>query len=262
MPVGQIDATYAQGQGALSDITFDGTSLWILKASGTYQDIIEVRPSDGVVLRTITTAGPNYAALTFDGSNLIAANVGTLKRIRRSDGFLVGSTSILAGNYTWSLDPTYTDLRAINANDPRLRRINPTTGALVSGLPLHGITGTPNAGIAWRGTTSLFVCAIATSARFYEIDPTSGDQAGPSFDAPGSGSMGGAVWVDNALWVTRGSMLYRLGGFNEPPHAPTLLAPADGATIDRNITQRFSWQFNDPDAGDTQSAYEIRYRKV
>jgi N-acetylneuraminic acid mutarotase len=52
------------------------------------------------------------------------------------------------------------------------------------------------------------------------------------------------------------------GQFNTPPNAPILTAPADGTTIDRNITQRFDWDFSDPDAGDSQSKYDLRYRVV
>jgi hypothetical protein len=47
---------------------------------------------------------------------------------------------------------------------------------------------------------------------------------------------------------------------NVAPNAPIITAPADGATIDRNITQRFDWDFSDPDAGDSQSKYDLRYR--
>lgn len=49
---------------------------------------------------------------------------------------------------------------------------------------------------------------------------------------------------------------------NAAPNAPSLTAPADGATIDRNSTQRFDWDFSDPDAGDSQSKYDLRYRVV
>jgi len=48
---------------------------------------------------------------------------------------------------------------------------------------------------------------------------------------------------------------------NTAPNAPTGLSP-DGATINKNITQRFSWTFSDPDVGDLQSAYDLRYRLV
>lgn len=50
------------------------------------------------------------------------------------------------------------------------------------------------------------------------------------------------------------------GSFNTAPNAPILTAPADASTIDRTVTQRFDWDFSDPDAGDTQSAYNLRYR--
>lgn len=56
------------------------------------------------------------------------------------------------------------------------------------------------------------------------------------------------------------SLVYDSIVLNLAPNAPTGLSPSGGATIDRNITQRFSWAFSDPDAGDTQSAYDLQYR--
>jgi hypothetical protein len=47
-----------------------------------------------------------------------------------------------------------------------------------------------------------------------------------------------------------------------PPDAPLLLAPVGGVTIDRNIIQRFDWDFSDPDLGDSQSKYDVQYRAV
>ena len=49
---------------------------------------------------------------------------------------------------------------------------------------------------------------------------------------------------------------------NSPPNAPTLTTPPSGATLDRSVTQRFRWIFNDPDSGDTQSQYDLRHRVV
>ena len=49
---------------------------------------------------------------------------------------------------------------------------------------------------------------------------------------------------------------------NSPPNAPTLLAPVGGVTINRGAVQRLSWTFSDPDAGDSQSKYDLRYRLV
>ncbi len=46
------------------------------------------------------------------------------------------------------------------------------------------------------------------------------------------------------------------------PNAPILIAPVGSIVIDLGITQRFSWTFSDPDPGDTQSKYDLRYRIV
>lgn len=54
----------------------------------------------------------------------------------------------------------------------------------------------------------------------------------------------------------------RVPSANASPNAPILTAPADGATIDRSATQRFDWDFSDPDAGDSQSKYDVRYRLI
>ena len=62
--------------------------------------------------------------------------------------------------------------------------------------------------------------------------------------------------VDRIALATGGDT----AGFNRPPLAPTLLVPADGATFDRAVAQRFTWTFNDPDWGDSQSAYNLRHR--
>lgn len=55
------------------------------------------------------------------------------------------------------------------------------------------------------------------------------------------------------------SVTYGSVALNVAPNAPSSLSP-DGGTIDKDITQRFSWTFSDPDAGDSQSAYDLRYR--
>jgi hypothetical protein len=47
---------------------------------------------------------------------------------------------------------------------------------------------------------------------------------------------------------------------NAAPNAPTIVGPKDTVSIDRTITQRFSWVFSDPDSGDSQAFYELQYR--
>lgn len=49
---------------------------------------------------------------------------------------------------------------------------------------------------------------------------------------------------------------------NLAPTPATPLSPISNSPIDRTITQRFSWTFNDPDAGDAKSKHDFRYRLV
>lgn len=48
---------------------------------------------------------------------------------------------------------------------------------------------------------------------------------------------------------------------NVAPLAPALVGPNNNAILNRSQQQRFSWTFQDPNAGDNQSRYELRYRK-
>lgn len=48
---------------------------------------------------------------------------------------------------------------------------------------------------------------------------------------------------------------------NAPPTAPTVDAPPDGSTQDVAEQLLIDWTFNDPDVGDTQSAYTVRKRE-
>lgn len=47
---------------------------------------------------------------------------------------------------------------------------------------------------------------------------------------------------------------------NATPNAPTVLTPVDGSTQDVAASLGIIWTFNDPDLGDTQSAYTVRKR--
>ena len=47
---------------------------------------------------------------------------------------------------------------------------------------------------------------------------------------------------------------------NRNPNAPILGFPSGGQSINRATTQRLSWTHSDPDAGDGQSAADLRYR--
>lgn len=73
----------------------------------------------------------------------------------------------------------------------------------------------------------------------------------------------GATGTRSLTWdagASHAAVLLAIGDDNQPPNAPTLLTPIGGATIDKDVDQVFDWDFSDPDSGDTQSAYEFRYR--
>jgi hypothetical protein len=77
--------------------------------------------------------------------------------------------------------------------------------------------------------------------------------AGPSYSGQKFWSPSGGNGV--AIWTL-------LLASNAPPNASTNLSPTGNATIDRTAIQRFSWTFNDPNPGDTQSKFDIQYRLV
>lgn len=68
------------------------------------------------------------------------------------------------------------------------------------------------------------------------------------------------VWTDGT--ASPYSVRHERFSLNTAPNAPTLTAPVAATTINRDATQRFSWTFSDPDAGDSQSKYDLRYRIV
>jgi hypothetical protein len=49
---------------------------------------------------------------------------------------------------------------------------------------------------------------------------------------------------------------------NRAPNAPTLAGPIGGTVIDVALSNTFAWVFSDPDAGDTQSKFDLQYRVV
>lgn len=78
----------------------------------------------------------------------------------------------------------------------------------------------------------------------------------------GGSSYTGGLTSATSLGVFTGPGYVLIDIPNQTPYAPTLNAPANAATIDRGISQTFSWTFADPVAGDSQSAYEFRVAAV
>lgn len=78
-----------------------------------------------------------------------------------------------------------------------------------------------------------------------------------------SGTVGrSATFNDDGKVFNAAAATIALAPFNTAPNAPTLTAPADGSALNRQQDQVFAWQFNDPDPGDSQSAYNFAYRLV
>src|SRR3546814_11310838 len=71
-----------------------------------------------------------------------------------------------------------------------------------------------------------------------------------SSDLTQSSAYSGDSWVAQTIALPN----------NVAPNAPVLTAPADGSTIDRNITQRFALTASDPDPGDSTSQTYWRHR--
>lgn len=84
------------------------------------------------------------------------------------------------------------------------------------------------------------------------------------------GATGGGLVTspDGVTWTSRTSgtseQIYALTTLppNQSPNAPTLTTLVDGSTVDINATNRAAHQFNDPDTGDSQSAFDHRYRPI
>lgn len=53
-----------------------------------------------------------------------------------------------------------------------------------------------------------------------------------------------------------------LDTLNTAPNAPVITAPANNSVVDRTSAVTLAWSFNDPDPGDTQSKYDLQFRKV
>jgi len=87
-----------------------------------------------------------------------------------------------------------------------------------------------------------------------------GGAAGGANDGGGGGSSwSSGTIVENTQGARSGSGQIVIT-LNQAPNAPTLTAPPNSSTFDRAATYRFDWTFSDPDAGDSQSAYDLRYR--
>lgn len=87
---------------------------------------------------------------------------------------------------------------------------------------------------------------------------TAGGQTTSLSSKPGSsGSLIEAAWSDFDA-SSPYAVNYESFSINTAPTAPTITSPTDGEVKDVAVALPVVWTFNDPDAGDTQSAYSLR----
>jgi len=76
------------------------------------------------------------------------------------------------------------------------------------------------------------------------------------FTQPVAGATGDKTATVGAFGPVCGQQVAILVG-NDPPNAPTIDAPGDGTDAAVTASLTVDWTFDDPDAGDTQSAYAL-----
>lgn len=87
-----------------------------------------------------------------------------------------------------------------------------------------------------------------------------GDGIGGGGGGGGSGYVGGVTTTTLTADVKTGDGQVKITVANVAPNTPTLTDPINAKVIDKDISNRFSWIFSDPNSTDTQSAYDLRYR--
>ncbi|WP_435744887.1 kelch repeat-containing protein [Nocardioides sp. SYSU DS0663] len=144
----------------------------------------------------------------------------------------------------------------------RVQRFDPDTGVW-SDLP-----GVPNA-------RARLTAASDTAGRVYAIgagwteqfDPATGvwsvlATAPAAPDAAAARGGDGALYFIGGISLTSGSAIadVQRADPNTAPNAPILTTLAGGEVVDRAVTNRAAHTFSDPDTGDSQSAFDLRYR--
>jgi hypothetical protein len=113
-----------------------------------------------------------------------------------------------------------------------------------------GRTGTALHRRRWQRATGTFDASVETD--------TTGSQYNAS--AKRGHSTKRIEWAYTDGTASPFAVTYDGISVNLAPNAPLLLSPVGAVTIDRSVTQRFDWDFSDPDAGDSQSAFELQHR--
>lgn len=189
-----------------------------------------------VFRKKAASEGANYT-FTSDTLGTNSAAILTYSGVHPTDSFVFGTvTSAASGN----------PIRAVSLTT--VADESAVVSLFVSQL-LSGSWGVPS------GTTSR--AALENSGGNYSMALLAVDATQALAGASPERDTGESVF--NTGWFGVQVALRRA---NDPPNAPTLLTPVGGTILDLAITQRFDWDFSDPNVGDTQSEYDLRYKIV
>jgi hypothetical protein len=111
----------------------------------------------------------------------------------------------------------------------------------------------------------IYVLGGSSSGKLVDrYDPATSTWESASPMAFNHSTFGAARGLDGRLYAIGGSSsnVAERASFNAPPDAPTLTTMAAGGTVDRAAVNRASHTFSDPNPGDSQSAFDLRYRLV
>lgn len=179
--------------------------------------------------------------------NLISSGIYTMAVFRGASGVGgIGTTSAVNGTTTI----TYNSITLGSGGGAALavggsNHKNATTGS-INVAPPSGWTQASEAAVSDSAAVAVLnaIISFATFGPNAASGTVTSTLTNAATDSAASAS-GVQLWLAEA---------------NTAPTAPTGLAPSGAATIDLNSTQRFSWTFNDPDLGDTQSKFDLHYR--
>ncbi|HET7303642.1 MAG TPA: glycine-rich protein, partial [Segeticoccus sp.] len=150
---------------------------------------------------------------------------------------------------------------------------NGTYANVNSGFGLAGYGATQTAGgqcgASGAGPENDGILGIGGSAAGLGGGGGGGGYYGGGGGGSGAGGGGGSALLGSSLvepstlsGQRAGDGLIVITRTNHPPNAPALSFPTGNQSVPSDNTSRFTWQFSDPDVGDHQSAYSLRYRPI
>jgi len=125
--------------GNLSDVAFDGSSIWVTDQS---HSVTKLDASTGMVLGTFRV-GRTPLGLAFDGANIWVANAGdgTVSKLRASDGTALGTFTV--GIFPWGVAFDGANIWVTNSKGNNVTKLRASDGfrlgAFDVGVSPHGL---------------------------------------------------------------------------------------------------------------------------